>query len=164
MFAARREHPSEMIDAAPETHSAQKDKLLRILGLGFGVAVVIGGVIGVSIFRLPGLVATLLGKTWLILLVWTLSGIFTFLNANYTAELATMIPKAGGPTSYARSAYGDFAGFIVGWSDWLGNVAALSFLSIAFAEYAIALFTFSFAGGATIAVAFLLCLAVAALA
>ena len=139
---------------------ARKRKLLRILGLGFGLAVVIGGIIGVSIFRLPGPVAALLGKPWLILLVWALGGLFTLLNANYTSELATMIPKAGGPYVYARSAYGEFAGFVVGWSDWLGNVAALSFLSIAFAEYAIALFAFSFTGVATIAVGFLLSLTV----
>jgi len=84
--------------------------------------------------------------------------VFTLLNANYTAELATMIPKAGGPYVYARHAYGDFAGFIVGWSDWLGNVAAVAFLPIAFAEYAIALFAPSFTGVTTVAVAFLLLL------
>src|SRR5712691_10335622 len=111
-----------MSAAAPETHVAQKRKLLRILGLGFGLAVVIGGVIGGSILRLPGPVAALVGKTWLILLVWALGGIFTLLNANYTAELATVIPKAGGPYEYAHSAFGEFAGFVVGWSDWLGNV------------------------------------------
>jgi hypothetical protein len=102
-----------MNDAASETHSAQRDKLLRILGLGFGLAVVVGGTIGVSIFRLPGPTAALLGNPWLILAVWTFGGIFILLNANYTAELATMIPKAGGPYVYARHAYGDFAGFIV---------------------------------------------------
>jgi len=141
--------------AVPETH---KDKLLRILGLGFGLAVVVGGTIGVSIFRLPGPTATLLGSTWLILAVWTFGGAFTLLNANYMAELATMIPKAGGPYVYARHAYGDFAGFVVGWSDWLGNVAAVAFLPIAFAEYAIALFAPSFAGVTTVAIAFLLLL------
>ena len=150
----------EIIDLAPETRMAQKRKLLRVLGLGFGLAVVVGGVIGVSIFRLPGPIAALAGKTWLILLVWALGGIFTLLNANYTAELATMIPKAGGPYVYARSAFGEFAGFVVGWSDWLGNVAALSFLSIAFAEYAIALFGVSFAGVATIAIGMLVLLTV----
>jgi basic amino acid/polyamine antiporter, APA family len=147
-----------MIDAASETHLTQRHKLLRILGLGFGLAVVIGGTIGVSIFRLPGPTATLLGNTWLILVVWTLGGIFTLLNANYMAELATMIPKAGGPYVYARRAYGDFAGFVVGWSDWLGNVAAVAFLPIAFAEYAIALFAPSFAGVTIVAIAFLLLL------
>jgi len=147
-----------MIDAAAETHLAQRDKLLRILGLGFGLAVVMGGTIGVSIFRLPGPIATLLGNTWLILVIWTLGGIFILLNANYTSELATMIPKAGGPYVYARRAYGDFAGFVVGWSDWLGNVAAIAFLPIAFAEYAIALFSPSFTGVTIVAIAFLLLL------
>src|SRR5437588_87739 len=148
-----------MAEAASETAVPQKNKLLRRLGLGFGLAVVIGGTIGVSIFRLPGPAATLLGNTWLILVIWTLGGIFILLNANYTAELATMIPKAGGPYVYARLAYGDFAGFVVGWSDWLGNVAAVAFLPIAFAEYAIGLFAPSFAGVTTIALAFLLLLA-----
>jgi APA family basic amino acid/polyamine antiporter len=148
-----------MIDAAPDTRLAQKDKLLRILGLGFGLAVVIGGTIGANIFRMPGPIAALLGKTWLILLVWMLGGVFTLLNANYTAELATMIPKAGGPYVYARSAYGDFAGFVVGWTDWLGNVAALSFLSIAFAEYTIVLFAPSF-GVRIVAVALMILLTV----
>ncbi len=147
-----------MNDAASETHSAQRNKLLRILGLGFGLAVVVGGTIGVSIFRLPGPTAALLGNPWLILAVWTFGGIFILLNANYTAELATMIPKAGGPYVYARHAYGDFAGFVVGWSDWLGNVAAVGFLPIAFAEYAIALFAPSFGGVTVVAVAFLLLL------
>src|SRR5260370_2181256 len=126
-----------MIDAAAETHLAQRDKLLRILGLGFGLAVVVGGTIGVSIFRLPGPTAALLGNTWLILTVWTLGGIFILLNANYTAELATMIPKAGGPYVYARRAYGDFAGFVVGWSDCLGNGAPVAFLPTPFPEYPI---------------------------
>ena len=148
-----------MAEAASETPVPRKNKLLRILGLGFGLAVVVGGTIGVSIFRLPGPTANLLGNTWLILVIWTLGGAFTLLNANYTAELATMIPKAGGPYVYARHAYGDFAGFVVGWSDWLGNVAAVAFLPIAFAEYAIALFAPSFSGVTTVALALLLLLA-----
>ena len=97
-----------------ESGLVQRNKLLRILGLGFGLAVIVGGTIGVSIFRLPGPTASSLGNTWLILAVWTLGGGFTLLNANYTAELATMIPMAGGPYVYARRACGEFAGFIVG--------------------------------------------------
>jgi APA family basic amino acid/polyamine antiporter len=142
-----------------ESGLAHRNKLLRVLGLGFGLAVVVGGTIGVSIFRLPGPTASLLGNPWLILAVWTLGGAFTLLNANYMAELATMIPMAGGPYVYARRAYGDFAGFIVGWTDWLGNVAAVAFLPIAFAEYAIALFAPSFAGVTIVALGFLLLLA-----
>jgi APA family basic amino acid/polyamine antiporter len=141
--------------AEAETVSPPKNRLLRILGLGFGLAVVVGGTIGVSIFRLPGPTANLLGNTWLILAIWTLGGAFTLLNANYTAELATMIPKAGGPYVYAHYAYGNFAGFVVGWSDWLGNVASVAFLPIAFAEYALALFAPSFTGVTTVALVLL---------
>src|SRR5438046_9465413 len=101
-----------MAEAASETPVPQKNKLLRILGLGFGLAVVVGGTIGVSIFRLPGPTANLLGNTWLILVIWTLGGAFILLNADYMAERATMILQAGGPWMYARHAYGDLGVFV----------------------------------------------------
>lgn len=116
-----------------------KGKLLRILGLGFGLAITIGGTIGVSIFRLPGPITALLGFPLLILLVWILGGIYTLLSANYTAELATMLPKAGGPYIYARRAFGEYIGFVIGWTACLGEIAALSFLSIAVGEYTVTL-------------------------
>ncbi len=128
----------------------QKNKLLKILGIGFGLAIVIGGTIGVGILRSPGAVAAQLGSVWLIILVWTLGGIYTLLSANYTAELATMLPKAGGPYVYARGAYGDYAGFVIGWSGWLSDTAALAFLSIAFGEFATALFEPNLSGSITI--------------
>lgn len=113
----------------------KRDKLLRILGVGFGVAVVIGGTIGIGILRTPGAIAAQLGLPWLIILVWLLGGVYTLLGANYTAELSTMLPTAGGPYVFARRAYGDYGGFVVGWSDWLSNTLPLAFIPIAFAEY-----------------------------
>jgi APA family basic amino acid/polyamine antiporter len=68
-----------------------------------------------------------------------IGGIYTLLCANYQAELATMLPKAGGPYVYAQRAYGDYGGFVVGWSDWLGNLTPLAYLPIALAEYMAAL-------------------------
>ncbi len=85
----------------------RQNPLLRILGVGFGIAVVIGGTVGVGILRSPGAVAAHLGSGWLILLVWALGGLYTLLAANNTAELATMMPRAGGPYVYARRADGD---------------------------------------------------------
>ena len=151
----------ETTQTVSEPHQAQRDRLLRVLGLGFGLAVVVGGTIGVSIFRLPGSITALLGSGWLVLSVWMLGGIYTLLSANYTAELATMLPKAGGPYIYARRAYGDYAGFVVGWSGWLGDTAALAFMPIAFGEFATALFAPKFSGSVTIfAVTILLSLTV----
>src|SRR5688572_28187599 len=107
-------------------------KLLRILGVTFGVAIVIGGTIGVGILRNPGDIAAQLGSVWLILFAWILGGVYSLLGANYIAELATMLPKAGGPYVYANRAYGNFGGFIVGWSDWLLNTLAVSYIAIVF--------------------------------
>lgn len=50
-------------------------------------------------------------------------------------ELATMLPQAGGWYVYARRAFGDYGGFIVGWCDWLGNCAALALLATAIGEF-----------------------------
>ena len=127
--------------------SAQSGQLLKILGVGFGVAVGIGGTIGVGILRNPSGVAAQLGSFWWILLVWILGGLYCLLGANYLTELATMIPKAGGFYVYAERAFGRFGGFVVGWSDWLNNTLGLSFISVVFGEYAANLFAPNLRGG-----------------
>jgi APA family basic amino acid/polyamine antiporter len=130
---------------APPT--AKSGKLLRILGVGFGLAVAIGGTIGVGILRNPSYVAAQLGSFWLIMLAWLLGGVYCLLTANYLAELATMVPKAGGFYVYAERAFGRYGGFVVGWSDWLNNTMGLSFISIVFGEYASKLFAPNLSGG-----------------
>ncbi len=130
--------------ASPET--VKSGKLLRILGVGFGLAIAVGGTIGVGILRSPGPVAEQLGSIPMILLVWTLGGAYAMLGANYLAELATMMPKAGGFMVYAHRAYGGYGGFVVGWSDWLYNTLGLSFIVVVFGEYSVALFNATFQG------------------
>jgi APA family basic amino acid/polyamine antiporter len=110
--------------------------LLRILGVTFGVAVIIGGTVGVGILRSPGEVAGYLGSVWLVMLVWVLGGLYSLLGANYMAELATLVPRAGGPYVYAHRAFGGYGGFVVGWGDWLLNTLSLSYMCIVFGEYA----------------------------
>lgn len=101
---------------------------------------IIGGTVGVGILRSPGAVAEHLPSVWLIVLVWMLGGIYSLLGANYMAELATSVPKAGGPYVFAHLAYGDYGGFVVGWGDWLLNTLSLSYMCIVFGEYSAALF------------------------
>lgn len=111
--------------------------LLRVLGVGFGLAVVVGGTIGVGILRNPGAVAGGLRSPLLALAAWALGGVYCMLVANNLSELAAAIPKAGGSYVYARTAYGDFGGFLVGWSDWITNTGAIAYLPIAFAEFSV---------------------------
>jgi APA family basic amino acid/polyamine antiporter len=113
--------------------------LLRVLGVGFGLAVSVGATIGIGILRTPGTVAMQLGSAELLLLVFALGAVYALLGANYTAELGAMLPRAGGPYVYAHRAYGMFGGFVVGWSDWIINTAAIAFLAVALGEYAVVL-------------------------
>lgn len=104
--------------------------LARILGLGFGLAMVFGGTVGVGILRLPGTLAATLGDSRLILVFWIVGGIYALLGAMSVAELAAMLPRAGGFYVYARRAFGSGVGFVVGWSDWINETAALAYGSM----------------------------------
>jgi len=105
--------------------------LLRILGLGFGLAIGFGGTIGTGILRLPGMVAAALGDRTLIIGLWVLGGVYAVMGAMAVAELATLHPEAGGFRVYARHAFGERVGFVIGWCDWLVCVAALAYSSMA---------------------------------
>ncbi|HXR95927.1 MAG TPA: APC family permease [Rhizomicrobium sp.] len=111
-----------------------RGQLLRIFGLGFGLAVVIGGVIGSGILRNPSVVAAgFLDPKW-ILLAWLGGGLFVAIDAMPTVELGAAIPRSGGPYSLAARAIGPRAGFFVGWADWLQLVFSTGFIAVAFGE------------------------------
>src|ERR1700745_3242527 len=99
--------------------SETSGRLRRVLGVGFGLAVSIGGTIGVGILRTPGLVAQQLHVPFLIMLFCVSGGIYTLLGASCLTELGLMLPRTGGFYVYVRRAFGDTAGFAVGWTDWL---------------------------------------------
>src|SRR5438093_1841977 len=110
--------------------------LIRLLGVGFGLAVIVGSTIGIGILRTPGLVAGQLPNRTAILAVWIAGGLYTLVGAVCLAELGTMLPQAGGYYVYARRAFGDAVGFAVGWTDWLTYCAVLGYVSIAIGEFA----------------------------
>jgi APA family basic amino acid/polyamine antiporter len=109
--------------------------LRRILGLGFGLAVIVGSTLGIGILRTPGLVAGQLATPAAIVTVWVVGGLYTLLGSVCFAELGTMLPQAGGYYVYARRAFGDTAGFAVGWTDWLTYCAVLGYVSIGIGEF-----------------------------
>jgi APA family basic amino acid/polyamine antiporter len=114
--------------------------LIRILGVGFGLAVIVGSTLGIGILRTPGLVAGQLPSRTAILAVWIVGGLYTLVGAACLAELGTMLPEAGGYYVYARRAFGDTVGFAVGWTDWLTYCAVLGYVSIAIGEFSALLF------------------------
>lgn len=110
--------------------------LLRILGVAFGLAVIIGSTVGAGILRTPGAVVAQVGSGPLALLVWAIGGIYALLGAAALADLATTIPKSGGFYVFARRALGPRAGFVIGCADWLCNTAFIAYGAIALGEYA----------------------------
>ena len=110
--------------------------LIRLLGVGFGLAVIVGSTIGIGILRTPGLVAGQLPDRTAILAVWIAGGLYTLVGAACLAELGTMLPEAGGYYVYARRAFGEAVGFAVGWTDWITYCAVLGYVSIAIGEFA----------------------------
>jgi APA family basic amino acid/polyamine antiporter len=109
--------------------------LRRILGVGFGLAVIVGSTLGIGILRTPGLVAAQMATREGILTVWIVGGLYTLLGAVCLTELGAMLPQAGGYYVYARRAFGDTVGFAVGWTDWLTYCAVLGYVSIAIGEF-----------------------------
>jgi APA family basic amino acid/polyamine antiporter len=106
-----------------------------VLGVGFGLAVIIGSTLGIGILRTPGLVAGQLHDASAILAVWVIGGIYTLLGSICLTELGAALPHAGGYYVYARRAFGDLVGFGVGWTDWLTYCSVLGYVSIAMAEF-----------------------------
>jgi APA family basic amino acid/polyamine antiporter len=124
----------------PALNAERRGRLLRVLGVGFGLAVIIGNTIGSGIFRTPGQIASHLPNAWLYLSVWVIGGMYALLGAVQIAELGTMIPRSGGQYVFARHALGEYAGFIVGWSDWISTCGSTAAVAIVIGEFSGALF------------------------
>jgi APA family basic amino acid/polyamine antiporter len=114
--------------------------LLRVLGVAFGLAVIIGNTIGAGIFRIPGSLAEQLPSPSLFLLIWIAGGVYAFLGAICLAELGTILPRSGGQYVFSRYALGEYAGFIVGWSDWISTCGTTAAVSLVIGTFSGALF------------------------
>lgn len=109
--------------------------LLRVLGLIFGVAVVVGGMVGQGILRTPGIVANAVHSPAVILLLWIVGAGLVAVSAFAYVELGAALPSAGGPYDFVRSAFGPLAGIIAGWGQWFVLVTLEAFLAIVVAEF-----------------------------
>jgi len=134
----------------------QRGQLLQILGVTFAIAITVGGTIGVGILRTPGSVAAALGNNWLIVGVWVLGGVYALLGTIASAELTTSLPQAGGWYVYARRAFGEYAGFTVGWINWIAFCTGLAAIVVAMGEYGATLMPAVYGGALTISL-FVMC-------
>jgi basic amino acid/polyamine antiporter, APA family len=112
-----------------------------VLGVWFGVSAAIGNAIAAGIVRTPGEIAQALPNAWLFIGVWVVGGMYALFGASSLAELGAAIPRSGGQYNFSRRAIGEYAGFIVGWSDWLSTCGTAAAVGIVIAEYSGDLFS-----------------------
>jgi APA family basic amino acid/polyamine antiporter len=154
--------PAQTLDPSALAPAVRgRGSLLRVLGVGFGLAVIIGNTIGAGILRTPGEIAGELPRVWMFIGVWVLGGLYALLGAYQISELGAMLPRSGGYYVFARRALGDFAGFAIGWTDWMAQCGTTAAVAIVIGEYAGELFprwngyTVDIAVGVTVGVALL---------
>ncbi|MEG0306520.1 MAG: amino acid permease [Clostridium sp.] len=109
-------------------------KLKRELGLGAATAIVVGNIIGSGIFMAPSSFARVTNPKTAII-AWIITAIGSLLIALSFANLGSKIPKTGGPIIYTRAAFGDFAGFLIAWSFWIGSWVGNAAIITAFMSY-----------------------------
>jgi APA family basic amino acid/polyamine antiporter len=117
------------------TSPSNQKTLHKYLGIGFGIAIGIGGTIGIGILRKPAEVAQFIHHPGNIIFLWVLVGMISLVGGMLYSELGTRFPETGGPFIFASKAFGSFGGFIVGWSDWIFTAGTVSFIAISFVEY-----------------------------
>ena len=116
--------------------AARPGDLKRGIGLLDATTIVVGSMIGSGIFIVSAESGRVAGSPGWLLAAWAIAGALTMLAAVCCAELAAMLPHAGGQYVFFREAYGPLFGFLFGWTMFLvvqsGTIAAVS---VAFAKF-----------------------------
>src|SRR5919112_5198248 len=99
--------------------SNQTITLVRGLTLVAAVSIIIGNVIGTGVFLKARVMTCNVGTPGMVLTVWVVAGLLSLAGALTYAELAAMMPRAGGEYVFMREAYGNGAGFLSGWNQLL---------------------------------------------
>jgi APA family basic amino acid/polyamine antiporter len=124
------------IASPAEPALSSEPTLARRLTLVSAVMVVIGSVIGSGIFLTPQSIAATIQIPGIMIFVWILTGILTLAGALTNAEIAGLVPEAGGQYVFFRVTFGELTAFLYGWTTFIvyqtGSIAAIA---VAFGRY-----------------------------
>lgn len=114
--------------------SAHLDRAIR---LPHATAMVIGTIIGASIFVQPSEITGRVPTVGGIFAVWAVCGVLTLFGALVAAELASAYPESGGVYAFLREAYGPWLGFLWAWAMfWTMHSGIIAAIATIFARYA----------------------------
>ena len=110
--------------------------LRRAIGLPHATAMVVGTIIGASIFVQPSEITGQIGSITGIFLVWLISGILTFFGALVCAEMASIFTQSGGVYVYLKEAFSLPIGFLWGWAMfWSVHSGIIAAIAVIFSRY-----------------------------
>ncbi|AGP34439.1 APC family permease [Sorangium cellulosum] len=133
----------------------------RRLGVRVATTTVVANMVGVGVFTTAGFQAAHLADPLTMILTWVGGGVIALCGAAVYAELATMMPNAGGDYVYLRTAFHPALGFASGWiSLTAGFSAPIAAASLAFGQYLVRVFPSSDVDARWIAVALITAAAV----
>jgi APA family basic amino acid/polyamine antiporter len=92
--------------------------LVRGLGVFASVSIVVGSVIGTGIFLKTRVMMCNVETPWLVVAAWVAAGVLSLAGALTYAELAAMMPRAGGEYVFIREGYGRPLAFLYGWTQF----------------------------------------------
>ncbi|HEU5186206.1 MAG TPA: amino acid permease, partial [Gemmatimonadaceae bacterium] len=111
-------------------------ELRRTMRLPDATAMVVGIIIGASIFVQPSEITRLVPDAGGIALVWALAGMLTLIGALICAELASAFPRTGGVYVWLRDVFGRPLGFLWGWAMfWSMHTGIIAAIAVVFARY-----------------------------
>jgi basic amino acid/polyamine antiporter, APA family len=140
-------NPSRSVTAAANR------SLHRAIRTPGATALVVGIIVGASIFVQPSEVTARVPSIVGVLCVWAGAGALTFAGARVCAEFATIIPDGGGVYSYLRNAYGPWLGFLWGWAMfWTMHTGIIAAIAVIFARYTATLLPMGPTASTTIAI------------
>ena len=112
-------------------------ELRRVIRLPHATAMVVGTIIGASVFVQPSEVTRGVPSVFGVLLVWVIAGVLTLAGALVTAELASTFTRTGGVYVYLTEQYGSWLGFLWGWAMfWSMHSGIIAAIAVIFARYA----------------------------
>ena len=110
----------------------------RVLGLWDVVSLILGVVVGTTIFRMPGMIFSNMPGVGSTLLLWGIGGVLSLVGALCYAELAAAWPERGGDVAYLSRGFGDWLGYLLGWCRIMVIIPAnVGIMSFAFQDYVI---------------------------
>src|SRR5579862_9123233 len=106
------------------------------MGIVRATAMVVGIIIGASIFVQPSEVSRHVSTISAMFGVWSAAGIMSIAGALVSASLARRFPKTGGIYVYLKETISPAAGFLWAWAMfWIAHSGIIAAISMVFARY-----------------------------